>query len=251
MSPIRKATEVQKRLYLLAADGVKAASRDGALRLMDNRYWADFLRDHKGQNLVIRYDPQNMHKGLHVYRLDGDYLGFAEIWDAAGFNDVAAARDHNSARKQMLKADKMRLVAEQKMGADEVIGYMAVPPKTDTKLDSKVITPIFGDQAPDRKIVNAMEALKANTPTAAALTARQQAEIEAMNAEFAAPKNVVQLPPTPKQRFSKAHKLMCAIDAGDEVSLDDALWLGGYQMTSEYRAQKGMFEDFGEEYLQN
>lgn len=250
VSPIRKATEVQKRLYLLAAEGVKATSRYGDLNLMGNRYWAEFLRDHKGQNLVIRYDPQNMHQGLHVYRLDGDYLGFAEIWDAAGFNDVAAARDHNSARKQMLKADKMHLAAVQKMGADEVIGYMAVPPKMNTKLDSKVVAPIFGDHTPDRKIVDAMKALKASTPTPAALTEAQQAEIEAMNAEFEAAKNVVKLPETAKQRFQKAHSLEIAIKAGNEVGNEDAMWLGQYQTSHEYKTQTDMLAEFGEMYLQ-
>ncbi|MBL4800890.1 MAG: Mu transposase C-terminal domain-containing protein [Emcibacter sp.] len=252
IAPIRKATEVQRRLYLLAAEGVKVSSRDGALRLMENRYWADFLRDHKGQNLVIRYDPQNMHAGLHVYRLDGEYLGFAEIWDAAGFNDISKAQEHGRARKQMLKADKMILAAERTMGLDEVIGYMAPPPAPDaTKLDSKVVKPIFGDKAADRKVVDAMEALKANTPTAAALTDRQQAEIEAMNAEFEAAENVVMLPETAKQRFAKAHALEIAIKMENEIAQDDALWLGRYQTTPEYRSQQSMFEDFGESYLQN
>ncbi|WP_339863251.1 transposase domain-containing protein [Paremcibacter congregatus] len=250
-APIRKATEVQKRLWLLAAEGVRAASRDGALKLMENRYWADFLRDHKGQKLIIRFDPQNMHKGLHVYRLDGEYLGFADVWDAAGFNDVEAARDHNSARKKMLRADKDRLAAERSMGIEQMIGYMPVPAKPEKPLDSKVVKPVFGDKAADQKLVDTMEALRSSTPVPAPLSEAQKAGIEALKHEFTTgPDNVVALPETAKHRFKKALELLRALEAGHEIDQDDALWLGGYQTTPEYRAQKGVYEDFGESYLQ-
>ncbi len=251
ISPIRKATEIQKRLYLLAAEGVRAARRDGALKLMGNRYWADFLRDHKGQNLVIRFDPQALHSGLHVYRLDGDYLGFADLYEAAGFNDVGAAQEHARARKKILKADKAILAAERVMEMDEVIGYMAVPSTTTAPLDSKVVAPIFGDKSADQKIMNKVEVLKASTPEAQPLSDSQQAHMDALEEELnQQARNIVKLPETAKQRFQKAHALEAAIAAGEDVGSDEAMWLGGYQTTPEYRAQKGMLQDFGEDYLQ-
>ena len=250
-APIRKATDVQKRLWLLAAEGVKASSRDGTIRLMDNRYWSDFLHDHMGKKLIIRFDPQNLHKGLHVYRLDGEYLGFADVWDAAGFNDVEAAREHNAARKKRLKADKARLEAEAAMGIDGVIGYMAAPKQEEAApLDSKVVKPVFGGSQARAKDADAMEILAANTPSASPLNDRQKAHLDAVKAELEGEGvNVFKLPESPRQRFKKARDLELMIASGQDVGQEEALWLGGYQQTSEYRAQQGMLKDFGEEYL--
>lgn len=248
-SPIRKATEIQKRLYLLAAEGVRASSRDGTLKLMGNRYWSDFLLDHKGQNIVIRFDPQNMHSGLHVYRLDGDYLGFADIQEAAGFNSVEKSQEHNRARKQKLKAVKAQIDADQKMGIEDVVSYMAVPEPNSAPLDSKVVVPIFNDQARNRKIMDTMDAA-ANRPEARPLSDSQQAHMDAITAEIEDTGNVTKLPETAKQRFKKAHVLEGLIEGGQEIGNEDALWLGQYKTSHEYKIQTDMLQEFGEMYLQ-
>ena len=43
-----------------------------------NRYGADFLTDHAGERVVVRFDPDNLHNAVHLYRNDGRYLGEAE-----------------------------------------------------------------------------------------------------------------------------------------------------------------------------
>ena len=54
---------------------------------------------------------------------------------------------------------------------------------------------------------------------------------------------------TPQQRFRRALDLEGRIAGGEEVPSSDAVWLGGYQQGSEYRAMRTVFEDGGEQVL--
>ena len=87
VSPIRKATAEQRRLWLLAAEAISVNPTDGSITLLNNRYWSEFLHERRGQKVVVRFDPQRLHDDLHVYRLDGAYLGAAKCVDRVGFGD--------------------------------------------------------------------------------------------------------------------------------------------------------------------
>lgn len=117
---IRKATAQQLRFCLLAAEKVTSSKQDGSITLLNNRYYSDFLAMHAGKKMVARFDPQNLHDGIHVYLLDGRYVGQAECIQAAGFGDTNAAREHNKLRNQYKKATKQQLKRERKMTALEV-----------------------------------------------------------------------------------------------------------------------------------
>ncbi|ODT55705.1 MAG: hypothetical protein ABS59_02890 [Methylobacterium sp. SCN 67-24] len=51
---------------------------------------------------------------------------------------------------------------------------------------------------------------------------------------------------TARQRFRRALAIEAAITAGEPVPTDDALWLGSYRTSAEYRSEKALAEDFGE-----
>lgn len=123
-APIRRATAEQRRLWLLAAEGVGVASQDGSVRLMGNRYWAPFLLDFRGQKVAVRFDPEALHDDLQVYRLDGGYLGAAPCTEAAGFADADAARDHARARKAWTRGVKDMLAAERKLSIADVAALL-------------------------------------------------------------------------------------------------------------------------------
>ncbi|HQU16663.1 MAG TPA: transposase domain-containing protein [Gammaproteobacteria bacterium] len=145
-APIRKATPEQRRLWLLAADAIQAARVDGSMTLLGNRYWAAFLHDHRGQKLVARFDPQQLQQDLHVYRLDGSYLGAAPCVEAVGFNDVTAAREHAANRGAWVKAQKASAKAELKMSltdAAKLLPQAEEPPPPETK----IVRPVFGNTA--------------------------------------------------------------------------------------------------------
>jgi putative transposase len=136
-SVIRKAAPEHRRLWLLAAENVLVGKRDGAIDLMGNRYWSEMLHAHMGDRVVIRFDPEALTDDLHVYRLDGVYLGAVPCVAAVGFNDVGAAREHNQARKAWMRGKKDMAAAERKMTIDQVAAMqptVAPPTLPETKV---------------------------------------------------------------------------------------------------------------------
>ncbi len=121
---IRRATPEMARLWLLAAEGISAHSDDGSLRLLENRFWGEWLQEHRGEKLIVRFDPQNVLDGLHVYDLAGKYLGHAPVLEASGFADVNAAREHARQRNAFLKATKAMVAAERSMSALELAALL-------------------------------------------------------------------------------------------------------------------------------
>lgn len=142
-APIRRASDEQLRMFLLAAESVTARKPAGAIHLLGNRYWADFLTQHVGQRLIIRFDPDALHDGVHVERLDGVRLGFAPCWEAAGFRDIDAARAHARARRQWLRGWREMTAAEVRLTAAEAAKLLPTP-APEEPVAAKVIRPIFG-----------------------------------------------------------------------------------------------------------
>jgi hypothetical protein len=117
---VRKATSEQRRLWLLAAEGVRGDRVTGEVTLLGNRYWTEALVEHAGQRLTVRFDPQRLLEPIHVYRLDGRYVCSAECKAATGFEDVDAARAHARAKGDWKRAQKAALAAERRLGIDQV-----------------------------------------------------------------------------------------------------------------------------------
>lgn len=146
---IRKLTEDQKRVALLAADAVAVRRGTADVFLAGNRYWSDALVALEGQRVVVRFDPDNLRAGVHVFRLDGRYVTFAKAIDAVGFADMSAAKDHVRAHKQYVRAIKDAEKGRRRFAADELgemhldaIGAAPLPPK------AKVVRPLFGKATP-------------------------------------------------------------------------------------------------------
>jgi putative transposase len=128
---ITRATAEQRRLWLLAAEGVRVGKQDGKLRLYGNEYWGEFLLRHMGQQVTVRFDPAALHQPLHVYTLDGRYLGAAECWAAVGFNDAEAAQKTARMRKRVLRAIREQADAMALMPARELAKVMPKIPEED------------------------------------------------------------------------------------------------------------------------
>jgi hypothetical protein len=145
-APIRKATDAQRRLWLMAAESVLCARRDGSITLEGNRYWSGCLTGLRGSRVTVRFDPQVLHQDLHVYAPDGRYLGAAECVEAVGFDDVEAAKTHARARNAWMRAQKIALEAEKKMSLAQVAALL---PETAAPVApaTKVVRPVFGNTA--------------------------------------------------------------------------------------------------------
>lgn len=140
---VRKVSEEQLRLLLLATEAVTASSIDGSVRLAGNRYWTEALSEYAGRKVVLRVDPYHLQGSAHVYALDGSYIAEAQCVANVGFADVNAAREHARGRKQFKRAAKDLLAAERLMDAAQVAAQIpSMEPPTPT--DAAVIAPVFG-----------------------------------------------------------------------------------------------------------
>jgi len=230
-SIINRATEEQQRLWLLAAEGVQAARIDGSIKLMGNRYWADFLHAHMGQKLVIRFDPDNLHAGIHVYRLDGSYLDKANVVEAVGFSDADAARDHGRKRKQFMNNNKANLALHKTLTGQEIADQLPTPPNM-PPMENTLARPVF----------NTDQLMKRPQPKTTPLNDAQKVVKSRVVEQIEDHRKIAE---TRETRFARACDLEVVLDAGDTVSDADRNWLQGYQNTAEYKTFKRM-QNFGE-----
>jgi len=117
---IRRATEAQRALWLLAAENVRARKGSGEIHFQGNRYWAEALNQYAGQKVTLRFDPDDMHRPIRVYDLENRLICAAACIDDTGFYDTEAARRHNKARKEFLKARAMEKAAAAALSPDRL-----------------------------------------------------------------------------------------------------------------------------------
>jgi len=251
-SIIRRATEAQRRLLLLATEPVTAGRRDGAITLesgrisrteaaptQSNRYWHADLVDYGGRQVVARFDPRRLHEGVHVYTLDNRYICYAECFAPEGFADQAAGREHSRARRTFVRSAKDMLASEARMDALQAAKFLPGVERTAAKAtipSPKVVRGEFRDPL-ERPRVEARELTAAEQPFMAAA--------EAAADDMAAPRraSVADLRGDPAK-----HDYWLAIDlrrAGGEVLVDqdEAFWKA-WQGSAFFRIQRDLDEEF-------
>jgi putative transposase len=241
-APIRKATEAQRRLWLLGAEGVRAHKKTGAIWFQRNEFYADWLHEHAGERLIIRFDLAAFHDGLHVYSSDNAYLGFAPCRQAVGFFDMEEGKSITRLRKAWMKAEKAALAAHRSLTAAEVGRLLdESAPEALAPVESKVVQGAFGKgkglpQRPRNEPAISDEEI-----------ARGQSELINLAARRAA------TPPeeeeTARQRFKRTLELERRIEAGEPVTKEQRAALLGYQSSPEYIAERTMWSQFGEAYF--
>jgi hypothetical protein len=118
-APITRATEAQRRIFLLAAEEVRVR-RDGTIHLLGNRYHDARLVELRGRNVALRFDPDKLHAPVHVYLANGDYFCTAECWADQGFGDTDAARRTATAVRLRRKGLKLLADAESRISAEQL-----------------------------------------------------------------------------------------------------------------------------------
>jgi len=238
-APIRKATEEQRRLWLMGAEGLRPAMRDGAITFMRNVYWADWLIAHRGEKVVARFDRAALWDGLHVYALSGEYLGHAECREKVGFFDVEQGRLHEKSRRAWMRAEREAAEAHKVYTAAELGEGLAA-------LDTDA------PAAPaEAKVVRMMPDTRSRP---APPSPADDATHEAFVADFEARRRDRQPEreddSDPRVRFTRALELERRTAAGDALTRDQRRWLASYQGSSEYRTWTRMVESHGEDVLQ-
>ncbi len=123
-SAIRRATAEQMRMALLAADQVSTDRKSGAINFHGNRYWNEALAGVAGDKVTIRFDPDDLHRDLHVYGLDGRYLCDAEAIDAAGFLDMASAKARARQEAELRRKTRELEALEGLISADRLAAML-------------------------------------------------------------------------------------------------------------------------------
>lgn len=157
-SAIRKATADQLRTLLLCSERVRSG-RDGSITLagLGNRYWAEGLAPYTGEQLLVRFDPDDLQSQISAYTLAGDFICDAPCTAAVGFADTQAGREHGRARKQWRNAAKAQLDAERRMDAAKVAAQIPSPPPENLP-EAAVIQGVFGRDEVRRPSVPAAHA---------------------------------------------------------------------------------------------
>jgi putative transposase len=124
------ASPAQSRLLLMAADGVTCRKPTGEIELGGNRYWDEALVGHMGRQVVVRFDPDDLHAPIAVYSRDGRMICEAACIEAAGFADAAAAQQHARTRRGWIKAQKDMLALENRLGIAGVAQLLPQPAAT-------------------------------------------------------------------------------------------------------------------------
>lgn len=112
-STIKKATEMQARMALLAIENRPTDRNNGSIRLHGHVYWCEELNLHLGERLTVRFDPDNLRLPIHVYDAEDRFLCSAPVIEAAPFLDVATLK-----RQQKLRKDVRKTARELEEKAD-------------------------------------------------------------------------------------------------------------------------------------
>lgn len=240
-APIRKATEAQRRLWLLGAEGVTANRKTGLVKFMGNEYWAAWMHDVAGEKLIVRFDPANFFDGLHIYSAENGYLGHAPCKSKVGFFDTTEARLLAKSRRDWINNQKAGLKLQRRYTAAQLGEYQdAVAQPVTVKPEAKVVRGMFGKGGAKaaRKPVDTLDA--------EALAVTQAVIVDDLAARRAGHVPEAAAEETPRARFQRALALEAQMTAGEPVTADQRRWLAIYQGSAECLAERMLWEDFGD-----
>jgi len=226
-APIRKATEDQRRLWLMGQASAKLHKSNGSLTLHQNVYHCDWMSQEAGTKVIARFDPEDLHSGLHIYATTGEYMGFAECQQKVGFFDLEGARSTARRRSQITKAQKRLAklhapITHEQLGADMNAGRQEISPK----MAAKVVSPVFAKQPP-RVATTQTDPDAAAARDALVLRIKSKPKPKAAPAEF-------QVAGTPDGRFDQVAEIQRKINAGEPVGDRERSWMEGFVEHPEY-----------------
>lgn len=135
------ATDEQVAMALLEAGTYRADRKTGEIRIHGNRYYDRALYDLAGQELTVRFDPDNLHKPIHVYTLTGAKVCVAAVIAATGFLDTEAAKVTAKARADARRLGRELVKAENLVAATELARRSAPAPVAEIP-DSPILRPV-------------------------------------------------------------------------------------------------------------
>ncbi|NIZ13934.1 transposase domain-containing protein [Phaeobacter sp. HF9A] len=235
--PIRKATEEQRRLWLMGAKGLTAAANNGELKLMGSRYWAEWMYRIAGQKVVGRFDPDNIHAGLHVYDLEGQYIGHAACVEKGDFLGVSDAREVARKRSQFQRAAKEEARASRDYSAAEIAARL--------RAAGEDVTP---SDLPQAEVVQLVTPHR-NAPKAPRLVENsdQEERLEAQIARLADRRAPTPTEDDPEEMFNRCVELEQLDAEGHPLTEEQRNFMTDYQRSAQYRSFLRMRKALGSE----
>ncbi|MEM7507663.1 MAG: transposase domain-containing protein [Pseudomonadota bacterium] len=235
----------QRRLWLLGAEGLHAHRSHGELSFQGNKYWSDWCVDIAGQKVTARFDPDDLHAGLHVYAQDGRYLGHVECKEPVGFFDIEGGKALSRERARTRRLTRELLKAQKSMDRAEHVALLnaAAPKAPDpSDIERKVIEGGFKRRKPEdlMQAPSAQVEQRQLTPEERA----QQAAIVHRLHEAPAPEE--NKPETARERYRRARDLIARINAGEPLGETESAWLASYQTTPEFASNQRLYDVWGE-----
>lgn len=234
-APIRKATVEQHRLWLMGQEVRKLHRTHGELRLHKNRYWADWMNEHAGEKIVARFDPEDLHAGVFIYSLAGEFLGPADCREKVGFFDLVGAQLHARVNRQRRQAEKKLLEVLRPMSVGDLAAEMNALAKPETPLiEAKVV-----ELAPARIRKPLIERSLPAPDTS------RDSELTVLQVDFAAVRPEVSTVDPEITRFWRMLDIETRMSAGDDIPAADAEFWGRMKDHPVYLAQRDLYDRHG------
>ena len=233
---IRKATEEQRRLYLMAQEVRRLHRKHGGLTMWGNRYWSPWMNELAGERVVARFDPEDLHSGCYLYTLKGEFLGPAACSEKVGFFDIASAKAHARWQSQVKAAERKLLKTLRPVSVEDYAQELAAIHKAETPLvEAKVV-----EIAPARARKPLVE-----KPLPVPDTSRD-AELTVLQVDFATPRQPEAKPQDAEiARFWRMIEIERRSEAGEPVSAEDAEFYGRMKDHPTYLAQRDLYDRHG------
>ena len=200
-----------------------------------------------GTRVFVRQDPNDAGKVFAFLAETGVFLSEAICPELSGIHPETLVATHKKmhAEKlaeatQQIRKD-MRAIAKGptliertlEVAARDMPNVVALPKKT-----VETTTP---------EIAAALDAANSDLPKRSTMTASATAIHAQLMQEPIGAQKVTILPETRERRFRRALDLNARVEAGEIIEQSDAIWLGGYLETPEFKTQQVMFDDFGDQ----
>ena len=236
-SRIVKATAEQHRLWLMGQEVRKLQKHHGSFKLFENSYWADWMNEYVGQKVVARFDPEDLHAGLFIYSLSGEFLGPAECREKVGFFDLVGAKTAARLKRQRRAAEKKLLDLHRPVSIDQWAAELREAPRAETALvEAKVV-----ELAPARIRKPVIE-----RPVPVPDTSDEE-RLKVFTANFSKPAPTpVAAPESSADRFRRMLDIERRSEAGEAVTEAEAEEWARMQRLPEFQAMRTMFAHFGE-----
>ena len=243
-TPIRRVTEEQLRLCLMAQYVRKLHKKNGQVTLYKNYYWAEWMSELAGQWVTARFNPEDLHEGANIYSMQGEFLGYAHCRQKSPFRDIASAKA--AAREEKLRRRKYKALLEEKrpVSIEEFAAQIdAIPSPQENVPEASVVQLDRLMQIEQRKKGGGLIQRAVPVPDQAAdqrikYFAEEQEKRRADQPEAPAK-------PTFAELFYQALDIERRSIAGEPVSEREAAFLTRMRQLPEYRAKRKAYDRFG------